>query len=142
MPIQPLTLDTSLVANAKLAPHIMRPMIDAARAGRDLVPVVTQLVQSMGFDNFVYALSISPRPNREAHLYAFTTLPLRWMQAYDASAFVEVDPRIGLILGMSVSPVAGTAVGGLVALLATFLGLRPTSTKGGEKEEKATLLMN
>jgi DNA-binding CsgD family transcriptional regulator len=98
MPIQPLSLDTSLVANAKLAPHIMKPMIDAARAGRDLVPVVSQLVQSMSFDSFVYALSISPRPNREAHLYAFTTLPLRWMHAYDARAFVEVDPRIPLAL--------------------------------------------
>ena len=98
MPIQPLTLDTSLVANANLAPHIMKPIIDAAREGRNIVPVVTQLVQSLGFDNFLYAISMSPRANRDSHLYAFTTLPREWVENYDARAYVEIDPRVPLAL--------------------------------------------
>jgi len=98
MGIQPLTLDTSLIANADLAPHIMQPVIDAARTGKSLIPVVSQLVQSLGFDSFVYGISVSPRPNREAHLYVFTTLPIEWVLYYDQHAYVEIDPRIPLAL--------------------------------------------
>jgi len=52
-------------------------------------------------------------------------------------AGVALGALIGLILGMSGSPVAGTVIGALVALLASFFGLRPTRTS---HEDAATRL--
>jgi hypothetical protein len=49
--------------------------------------------------------------------------------AGDFSAGLTMGGLIGLILGMSVSPVAATVVGGLVALLASFFGLLPSPVK-------------
>ncbi len=72
-------------------------MVAAAQEGRALLPLVATIIQGFGFDSFLYGLSMSPRPDREAHLYVFTTLPLEWMQIYDQKAYVEIDPRIQLV---------------------------------------------
>ena len=39
--------------------------------------------RSMGFDSFMCGFSSTPRPNRNAQLYVFTTLPREWVQIYD-----------------------------------------------------------
>ena len=55
------------------------------------------IVEGLGFDSFAYALSTNPRPDKEAHLYIFTTMPAEWMVIYDQKAYVEVDPRVQLV---------------------------------------------
>ena len=63
----------------------------------DLLPTVRSIVEGFGFDSFVYGLSTSPRPDKEAQLYVFTTLPSEGLTIYDRKAYVEVDPRIQLV---------------------------------------------
>jgi DNA-binding CsgD family transcriptional regulator len=80
-----------------LAPNHLKPLIDAARKGHELHPVVTEIVQQLGFDSFTCAFSTTPRPDRNAQLYVFTTLAREWTQRYDEAAYVEIDPRIQLV---------------------------------------------
>ncbi len=87
-------LKPSDLQESALTPHLLAPLVSAARAGSDLVPAVEQLVQGLGFDSFLYAFSPSSRPDREAQIYAFTTLPREWARIYDENAFIEVDPRV------------------------------------------------
>ena len=82
------------IPEAALTPQLMAPLVDAAREGRDLVPVVDRLIRGLGFDSFLCGFSTSPRPDREAQLYAFTTLPREWARLYDEKAYIEVDPRV------------------------------------------------
>ena len=81
---------------APLTPAVLRPLVDAVRDGADLVPEVRGVVQALGFDSFLCGFSTSPRPDREAQLYAFSTLPLEWALLYDRNAYIEVDPRVQL----------------------------------------------
>src|SRR5690606_4764627 len=74
--------------------QLLRPLVETAREGGDLVPVVRRLVRELGFDSFLCGLSSSPRPDREAQLYAFTTLPREWAALYDRNSYIEVDPRV------------------------------------------------
>jgi LuxR family transcriptional regulator len=88
---QPLIRDTQLV------PDSFRSLIDSVRKGKDLVPVVRQIVEGLGFDSFMCGFSTMLRPDRNSNLYVFTTLPKEWVQVYDQQAFIEVDPRIPLV---------------------------------------------
>ena len=81
----------------RILPPVIESLVAAAREGHDLPPLVATIIQGFGFDSFLYGLSMSPRPDREAQLYAFTTLPVEWMQIYDQKAYIEIDPRIQLV---------------------------------------------
>ena len=84
-------------ANASLSPSQFKLLMEAARSGADLHPVVTQIVRRLGFDSFTCAFSTTPRPDRNAQLYVFTTMAREWTQRYDECAYVEIDPRIALV---------------------------------------------
>ena len=60
------------------------------------MPIVRTITEGFGFDSFVYGLSTSPVPDREAQLYVYTTLPLEWIVRYDEKAYIEIDPRVQL----------------------------------------------
>jgi DNA-binding CsgD family transcriptional regulator len=94
-------LAPSRVVQPVLTPALLQPLVDAARTGGDLVPVVERLVRKLGFDSFLCGLSTSPRPDREARLYAFTTLPREWARIYDQNAYIEVDPRVQMTFDQS-----------------------------------------
>jgi DNA-binding CsgD family transcriptional regulator len=47
-----------------------------------------------GFDSFLYATSLSPRPGQEAISYVFTTLAREWVLRYDQCGYTEIDPRV------------------------------------------------
>ncbi len=97
MALQPLRLRPGPVPRTRPIPAVMMPLVEAAGRGVDLLPTMRSIVEGFGFDSFVYGLSTSPRPDKEAQLYVFTTLPLEWMAIYDRKAYVEVDPRIQLV---------------------------------------------
>jgi DNA-binding CsgD family transcriptional regulator len=84
----------STLTEPVLTPALLDPLVAAAREGGDLARVVERIVRQLGFDSFLCGLSTSPRPDREAQLYAFTTLPREWAQLYDRNAYIEVDPRV------------------------------------------------
>lgn len=89
------------VANVLLVPEMFKPLLEAASSGMDLTPTVRSIVNLMGFDSFMCGFSSTPRPNRNAQLYVFTTLPREWAQIYDDEAYIEIDPRIQLVYDRS-----------------------------------------
>lgn len=97
MALQPLILRPEPVPRTRPIPEVLMPLVEAADRGIDLLRAMESIVEGFGFDSFLYGLSTSPRPDKEAQLYVFTTLPLEWMTIYDRKAYVEVDPRIQLV---------------------------------------------
>jgi len=89
------------VGNVQLVPEMFKPLLDVASGGGDLAPIVSNIVRMMGFDSFMCGFSSTPRPNRNAQLYVFTTLPREWAQVYDDEAYIEIDPRIQLVYDRS-----------------------------------------
>jgi DNA-binding CsgD family transcriptional regulator len=85
------------VGDVRLVPEMFKPLLEAARAGLDLTQVVRGIVMQLGFDSFMCGFSSTPRPNRNAQLYVFTTLPREWAQLYDEESYIEIDPRIQLV---------------------------------------------
>jgi len=79
-------------------PEVIRPVVEAAQEGSETTNVVRAVIQSLGFDSFLYGLSLSPRPDREAQLYGYSTVPREWLATYDRRAYCEIDPRIPLVL--------------------------------------------
>ena len=94
MSIRELDLNTARVAETANAPAVIAPLVDAATHGSDLVPAVTRIVRSLGFDTFMYGLSTVSRPGHDSSVYIFTTVPPEWVRRYDQEAYIEVDPRI------------------------------------------------
>lgn len=82
-------------------PAVIAPLVEAANHGRDLVSAVTAIVQSLGFDTFMYGLTTVYRPGHDSFAYVFTTLPPEWVRYYDQSAYIEVDPRIEAAMASS-----------------------------------------
>src|SRR5437867_12673611 len=78
----------------RFLPPILSPLIDAAKRGQPLEPIVAGIVRMFGFDTFMYATSLSLRRGQEAISYVFTTLPREWVVRYDQQAYIEVDPRV------------------------------------------------
>jgi DNA-binding CsgD family transcriptional regulator len=97
MPLRLLDLKPGAIPSTRVVPHIFLPLVEAAAQGKDLVSVVRAIVEGLGFDSFAYALSTNPRPDKEAQLFVFTTMPAEWMLLYDRKAYVEVDPRVQLV---------------------------------------------
>ena len=93
MALQPLELRSAPVPRTRPIPAVLMPLVEAADCGIDLLPTMRSIVESFGFDSFLYGLSTSPRPDKEAQLYVFTTLPLEWLTIYDHKAYVELDPE-------------------------------------------------
>src|SRR5262249_1707632 len=89
-----LDLDGVTVADAGSAPAIIAPLVEAAESGRDLSPVVAAIVKSLGFETFMYGLSIASRPGQDSLMYTFTNASREWAIRWDQAAYVEADPRI------------------------------------------------
>ena len=93
--LQPLCLGPSkVVRSLQLVPPRIQPLIAAANRGDDVAPIVDAIAKSFGFDDFVYAVSLSPRPNTESRIYVYLTWPTERTRIYDERALVEVDPRV------------------------------------------------
>ena len=92
--LQSLRLDSVRTDPSRLVPPIMAPLVHAAECGFDLVSEVDAITHHFGFDTFMYGVAISPLPDHDSCIYAFTTLPIEWAIRYDQNAYIEVDPRI------------------------------------------------
>jgi DNA-binding CsgD family transcriptional regulator len=77
-----------------LVPPVARPLVAAANAGRSLTDAVQDVVATLGFDHFMYAVAASPAPASAARMYVWTTAPAGWVRRYGESDYLEVDPRL------------------------------------------------
>src|SRR4030095_2469712 len=94
MALHQLNINTARVAASSSAPAVIAPLLDAASKGSDLVSAVTTIVDSLGFDTFMYGLTTVFRPGHDSFVYLFTTAPQAWVQLYDQRSYIEIDPRI------------------------------------------------
>src|SRR5262249_50462364 len=92
--LQPLKLKPAPAKEFAYAPQVLRPLVDAAVHGKDLAPVILAVTRSLGFESFMFGVSLSLRPNAESSSFVFTTLPLEWVEIWDERAYVEIDPRV------------------------------------------------
>jgi hypothetical protein len=92
--LRPLGPGKLALDGMRFLPPILSPLIDAAKRGEPLEPVVSAIVRMFGFDTFMYATSLSPRRGQESVSYVFTTLPREWVVRYDQQAYIEIDPRL------------------------------------------------
>lgn len=92
--LQSLKLRPFVAKDYGFVPRVLRPLIDAAERGEDLAPVVQAVTQSLGFDSFMFGISLSLRPNADSSSFVFTTLPSEWVRIWDERAYVEIDPRV------------------------------------------------
>jgi LuxR family transcriptional regulator, quorum-sensing system regulator LasR len=84
------TIDTVHLDDASLA------LVRAAEAQQPLEPVMAEIVRGFGFETFLYAMTTEPHPSRDSRSYYWANQPQEWIAAYEANAYVEVDPRITL----------------------------------------------
>ncbi len=76
---------------------LLQPLLTAAAAGEPLEPALLKITRSLGFDSFVYGIATASRPNRDSRSIVWTSLPPSWLAAYEANAYVEVDPRVAAV---------------------------------------------
>lgn len=79
-------------------PKFLRPLVTALPLGRDVGSAIVEIVQHLGFENFLYGASASPKLSQESKSYVFTTLSPEWVALYDQQAYIEVDPRLSRAL--------------------------------------------
>lgn len=60
----------------------------------EVVKSTVAIVRSLGFDNFMYGASASPKLHHESRSYVFTTLSRDWVRRYDQQAYIDIDTRI------------------------------------------------
>jgi len=84
----------AVVSHAEYLPRFLAPLAEAAATGNGVEEAVVAVVRRLGFDNFMYGASVSPRIDHESKSYVFTTLPSEWVARYDQCAYIEVDARI------------------------------------------------
>lgn len=94
MALHELDIKAARIDRGAAVPAIMGPLVEAATSGGDLVHAVTAIVESLGFETFMYGLTTAYRPGHDSLAYFFATVPPEWVRLYDESAYIEVDPRI------------------------------------------------
>src|SRR5450631_4239798 len=79
-------------------PKLLLPLVSALEHRQQAGATIVAIVQQLGFENFLYGASASPRLDQESRSYVFTTLSRDWVARYDQQAYIEVDPRLGRAL--------------------------------------------
>ena len=82
------------IPGAIATPYVLE-LMEAKRRDQPLEPVMTRIMEELGFDSFMYGMSADPTPNRrDTRAFVWTTLPLQWVRRYGEKGYLEIDPRI------------------------------------------------
>ncbi len=92
--LQTLRLGPVRIDRSGPLPPVMVPLVRAAELGFDLVSQIESITRHFGFDSFMYGVAVSPVPDHDSCIYAFTTMPMEWVVRYDQMAYIEIDPRV------------------------------------------------
>jgi len=88
----------AVLERTQFLPPVLAPLMSASAIGHGIEDAVVAIAHRLGFDNFMYGASISPRIDHESRSYVCTTLPRDWVARYDQRAYIEVDSRIARAL--------------------------------------------
>lgn len=91
--LRPFKSEPRIQTSAAYAPPVARPLVVAAEHRRAIQPALENIVHELGFEHFLYAVAPSPAPAADSRAYVWTNVPATWVSEYDATGFVEVDPR-------------------------------------------------
>lgn len=91
--LRPFKSEPRIQTSAGFAPSVARPLVVAAEHGNAIKPALEVIVRGLGFEHFLYAVAPTPAPAANSRAYVWTNVPATWVSEYDASGFVEVDPR-------------------------------------------------
>jgi DNA-binding CsgD family transcriptional regulator len=69
-------------------------MLDVARGGEPLNGAVQSIVRALGFESFVYGMSLSTTHGRDERFYVWGTVDRDWLHEYDQRSYIEIDPRV------------------------------------------------
>ena len=75
-------------------PAFLHPMMQSLKEGRPLAEVVQTVVRELGFESFVYGMSLAKTHRRDELFYVWGTVPREWLQEYDQKSYIEIDPRV------------------------------------------------
>jgi DNA-binding CsgD family transcriptional regulator len=87
------------LSEIECADSLLAPMLKAAGEGKRLEPALLEIIRTLGFESFIFAIATEPRPNRDSRVYIWTSLPRPWVEAYERNAYIEIDPRISASYG-------------------------------------------
>ena len=72
----------------------LQSLIESARRNESIIQPLQQIVRSMGFDSFLYAVGTSKNLRQDERFYIWTTVPPDWVSEYDRNSYIEIDPRV------------------------------------------------
>jgi DNA-binding CsgD family transcriptional regulator len=75
-------------------PAFLTPMMQSLKEGKPLAEVVQAVVRTLGFESFVYGMSLAKTHRRDEHFYVWATVPKEWLREYDQRSYIEIDPRV------------------------------------------------
>lgn len=85
---------TSMEACPYPIPAFLNPMMQSLREGKPLAEVVQSVVRALGFESFVYGMSLAKTHRRDERFYVWGTVPKEWLHEYDQKSYIEIDPRV------------------------------------------------
>lgn len=75
-------------------PPFLIPMVESIKKGESLSNVVQSTVRDLGFESFVYGMSLAKTHRRDEKFYVWGTVPREWLHEYDSKSYIEIDPRV------------------------------------------------
>lgn len=75
-------------------PPFLSPLVTLVRGGEPLIDIVRSIINQLGFESFVYGMSLAQTHRRDERFYVWATVPSEWLREYDQKSYIEIDPRV------------------------------------------------
>jgi len=79
-------------------PYPFASFVQAAETGKNIGPFLEEFTCSFGFDSLSYWMAHLPSKGHETQVFVVTTEDADWTKLYDERAYIEVDPRVKVLL--------------------------------------------
>jgi len=85
---------SSLSSTLYPIPQFLLPMVNMVKEGQSLTSVVQSIIKELGFESFVYGMSLAKTHRRDERFYVWGTVSRAWLEEYDQRSYIEIDPRV------------------------------------------------
>jgi len=75
-------------------PPYLAPIMQANSGAASLKSAVQSIITTLGFESFVYGMSLSRTHQRDERFYVWATVDPEWLREYDQKSYIEIDPRV------------------------------------------------